>query len=115
MRLFSRIKGPGIIIFKDRTVLTSLYLLKDKGVIDREKEIDAIADYIKRVLTGRCAKFLSIYGSSGLGKTAITRYALSKLLSEGIEQALPIYIVYIDRRTKHSILTELMCFFRAFY
>jgi len=42
-------------------------LLKDEEVIDREKEIDAITDYIKRVLNGRYSKVLFIYSSSGLG------------------------------------------------
>ena len=115
MRLFSHTGNKKKSLFNDKSVLTPLHLLEDDEIVDREKEMKIIADYIKRVLAGLSSKILFIYGSSGLGKTSITRYVLSKLQVEGIEEALPIYINCLDKRTKHSILTELMRFFRAFY
>ena len=48
MKLFSRIEKPKTNLFKDRTALAPHHLLEDHEVIDREKEIEIIADYIKR-------------------------------------------------------------------
>ena len=115
MRLFSEIKRSKVSLFRDKTVLASKHLLEDEEVVDREEEIERIADYIKRVLAEGSFQILFIYGSSGLGKTAITRYVLNKLQTENVEQALPIYVDCIDKNTRHSILSELMRFFRAFY
>ena len=96
MKLFSEIKKSKVSLFKDKTVLTSRHLLEDEEVVDREEEIERIADYIKRVLAEGSFQILFIYGSSGLGKTVITRYVLSKLQVENVAQALPIYIDYRD-------------------
>ena len=53
MRLFSEIKKSKISLFKDKTALTSRHLLEDEEVVDREEEIERIANYIKNASSRR--------------------------------------------------------------
>jgi Cdc6-like AAA superfamily ATPase len=113
--LFSGLKEKGKAqVFKNKSALSSSYLLSEEEVVDREEEIEAIARYIKQVLVGESSKFLLVSGPSGSGKTCIARFVLRKLQEE-VENSLPMYLDCIASSTEHSILTELMRFFRHFY
>lgn len=64
-------------IFKDRDVLTSLYV--PDVLQDREEETEEISQYLGYVLDGATPPSLLVVGVAGTGKTACVRYILGEL------------------------------------
>jgi len=60
-------------------------------IIDREKEQEIIADFLKEVANGRNST-LYIYGIPGIGKTVVTRYVTNQF-EEARENASVIYLI----------------------
>jgi cell division control protein 6 len=62
----------------------------------REKEINEIASTLVPALRGETPSNIFIYGKTGTGKTAVTRYVGDELLRKGVEIGKHINFVYIN-------------------
>lgn len=95
-------------IFKDREVLRHDYL--PKNLPHREEQIKSLGEIVAPVLKGaRCSNGF-IYGKTGTGKTAVTKYVLNQLEEKAKELSAPVKICYVNCRmagTKYRALTKL--------
>ncbi|MEM4312158.1 MAG: orc1/cdc6 family replication initiation protein [Nitrososphaerales archaeon] len=95
-------------LFKDRNVLRSEYI--PKNLPFREEQIKTIAQILSPLLKGsRCSNLL-LYGKTGTGKTAVTKYVLKALEETANSQNLNLKTVYCNTRiagTEYRILYEL--------
>ncbi len=106
MSLFdNRLKGSES-LFIDESVFDLDYL--PHIIKFRENQQKYIADCIKPLLEGRNGKNLVITGTSGIGKTAATRFVLRELEEKGLDdEALPIYINCWKKDTGYKIVLEI--------
>src|SRR5271157_4310030 len=87
-------------IFKDREVLRHDYL-PDK-LPHREDQIRRLGETVAPVLKGARSSNLFIYGKTGTGKTAVTRYVLSHLEFRAKEFNAPVKFCYVNCRMAGS-------------
>jgi cell division control protein 6 len=80
-------REPGIIL--DESVLLPDYMPDEP--LHRERELQAIADSIKPLLTRRTPQNLFIHGPSGTGKTTCIKHILRQL-TEHSSAVLPVYV-----------------------
>jgi len=78
-RVFTRGKTP----FADRDVLSDRYTPDE--LVGRDKELEQYIDYLEPAVWGEEPNNIFLYGKTGVGKTAATRYLLSHL-QEDVEQ-----------------------------
>jgi cell division control protein 6 len=83
-------------IFKDREVLRHDYL-PDK-LPHRDEQIRQIGETMAPVLKGTRGSNVFIYGKTGTGKTAVTKYVLSHLEVKAKEFNAPIKFCYVNCR-----------------
>jgi cell division control protein 6 len=83
-------------IFKDREVLRHDYL--PDRLPHREEQIRRLGETVAPVLKGARSSNLFIYGKTGTGKTAVTRYVLSHLEFRAKEFNAPVRFCYINCR-----------------
>jgi cell division control protein 6 len=87
-------------IFKDREVLRHDYL--PERLPHREDQIRQLGETVATVLKGsRCSNIL-IYGKTGTGKTAVTKYVLSHLETKAKEFGAPARFCYVNCRMAMS-------------
>jgi len=95
-------------IFKDREVLRHDYV-PDK-LPHREEQIYCLGEIIAPVLrSSRCSNVF-IYGKTGTGKTAATKYVLNKLSLKAGELGAPVEVCYVNCRlagTEYRVLSSL--------
>jgi len=95
-------------IFKDREVLRHDYV-PDK-LPHREKQIHCLGEILAPVLrSSRCSNVF-IYGKTGTGKTAATKYVLNKLSLKANELGAPVDVCYVNCRlagTEYRVLSSL--------
>ena len=95
-------------IFKDREVLRHDYL--PNQLPHREDQIRHVGEIVAPLLKGcRCSN-LFIYGKTGTGKTAVTKYVLRKLILKAEEIRVKVNALYINCRfagTEYRILSQL--------
>jgi cell division control protein 6 len=91
-------------IFKDERVLLPDYL--PEMLPHREEQIRQLARNIQPVARGRQPQNTFIYGSPGIGKTAVARYVFREF--EGFANVKTIYINCWDFKTSYAILTQLV-------
>jgi len=92
------VNGPKL--FKDREVLRHDYL-PDK-LPHREDQIRTLGEAVAPVLKeARCSNIF-VYGKSGTGKTAVTKYVLSHLESKAKEYGAQVKFCYINCRMTGS-------------
>ena len=100
------LKGPKI--FKNREVLRPDYVPDE--LPHREEQIRSLGEIVAPVLRGfRCSNVF-IYGKTGTGKTAVTRYVLERLERKARELGAPVNVCYINCRlagTEYRILSAL--------
>jgi len=98
----------GTHIFKDREVLRHDYV-PDK-LPHRERQIHCLGEIVAPVLkSSRCSNVF-IYGKTGTGKTAATKYMLSRLSVKASELGAPIEVCYVNCRlagTEYRVLSSL--------
>jgi len=83
-------------LFRDREVLRHDYI--PESLPHREEQIRHLGEIVAPVLKGtRCSNVL-IYGKTGTGKTAVTKYVLHKLCQKAIEFGSPVKVCYINCR-----------------
>jgi len=87
-------------IFKDREVLRHDYL-PDK-LPHREEQIRQLGETVAPVLKGSRGSNVFIYGKTGTGKTAVTKYVLSHLEAKAKEFNAPVRFCYVNCRMAGS-------------
>ncbi|MEJ2242878.1 MAG: ORC1-type DNA replication protein [Candidatus Bathyarchaeota archaeon] len=95
-------------IFKDREVLRHDYI-PDK-LPHRDKQIHCLGGIVAPVLRCCPCSNVFIYGKTGTGKTAVTKYVLNKLTSKALELGSDIEVCYVNCRlagTEYRILSSL--------
>jgi len=95
-------------IFKDREVLRHDYL-PDK-LPHREMQIRQLGETVAPVLKGARSSNIFIYGKTGTGKTAVTKYVLSHLEVKAKEFNAPVKFCYVNCRlagTEYRVFASL--------
>ncbi len=95
-------------IFKDREVLRHDYV--PEKLPHRDDQIHCLGGMIAPVLRGSPCSNAFIYGKTGTGKTAATKYVLNRLTLKAQELGAPVGICYVNCRlagTEYRILSNL--------
>lgn len=87
-------------IFRDREVLRHDYL--PDRLPHREEQIRQVGQIVAPVLKGARSSNIFIYGKTGTGKTAVTKFVLSHLESKAKEYGAPIRFCYVNCRIEGS-------------
>jgi cell division control protein 6 len=90
----------GLPLFKDREVLRHDYL--PEKLPHREEQIRLLGGTIAPVLRNARCSNIFIYGKTGTGKTAVTKYVLSHLESKAKEYGASVKFCYINCRMTGS-------------
>jgi cell division control protein 6 len=83
-------------LFKDREVLRHDYL--PEKLPHREDQIQQLGETVAPVLRAARCSNIFIYGKTGTGKTAVTKYVLSHLEAKAKEYGAPVKFCYINCR-----------------
>jgi len=97
--VFQRFLGS-VKIFRDREVLRHDYL--PDRLPHREEQIQLLGEMVAPVLKGARSSNVFIYGKTGTGKTAVTKYVLSHLEAKAKEYDAPIKFCYVNSRIAGS-------------
>lgn len=95
-------------IFKNREVLRHDYI--PEKLPHRDKQINCLGGMMAPVLKGSLCSNAFIYGKTGTGKTAATKYVLNKLSLKAQELGAPIGVCYVNCRlagTEYRVLSNL--------
>jgi len=101
---FFKIEG----IFKDRDVLRHDYL--PERLPHREGQIRRLGEIVAPVLKGARCSNIFVYGKTGTGKTAVTKYVLARLEAKAREVGSPVSFCYVNCRlagTEYRVLASL--------
>jgi archaeal cell division control protein 6 len=90
----------GVKLFKDREVLRHDYL--PEKLPHREEQIKLLGQTVAPVLRNSRCSNIFIYGKTGTGKTAVTKYVLSHLESKAKEYGAQVRFCYINCRMTGS-------------
>ena len=90
----------GVKLFKDREVLRHDYL--PEKLPHREQQIKLLGQTVAPVLRNSRCSNIFIYGKTGTGKTAVTKYVLSHLESKAKEYGAQVRFCYINCRMTGS-------------
>jgi cell division control protein 6 len=86
----------GAKLFKDREVLRHDYL--PEKLPHREEQIQRLGETVAPVLKDARCSNIFIYGKTGTGKTAVTKYVLSHLETKAKEYGAPVKFCYVNCR-----------------
>ncbi len=95
-------------IFKDREVLRHDYI--PENLPHRDKQIHCLGEIVAPVLGGSPCSNAFIYGKTGTGKTAATKYVLNKLSLKAQELEASVGVCYVNCRlagTEYRVLSNL--------
>jgi cell division control protein 6 len=87
-------------VFKDREVLRHDYL--PERLPHREDQIRLLGETVAPVLKGARSSNILVYGKTGTGKTAVTKYVLSHLEAKAKEFNAPMRLCYVNCRMAAS-------------
>lgn len=96
-------------VFRDREVLRHDYI--PESLPHREEQIRHLGEMVAPVLKGARCSNIFIYGKTGTGKTAVTKYVLNKLGQKAAELGSPVKVCYINCRlasTEYRVFSN-MC------
>jgi len=83
-------------VFKDREVLRHDYI--PDSLPHRETQIRHLGEMVAPVLKGARCSNIFIYGKTGTGKTAVSKYVLKKLGQKAFDLGIPLKVCYINCR-----------------
>jgi cell division control protein 6 len=83
-------------LFKDREVLRHDYI--PEKLPHREEQIQLLGETVAPVLRAARCSNIFIYGNTGTGKTAVTKYVLSHLETKAKEYGSPVKFCYVNCR-----------------
>ncbi len=95
-------------IFRDREVLRHDYV--PETLPHREEQIHCLGEIVAPVLKNSRCSNVFIYGKTGTGKTAATKYVLNKLSLKAGEVGAPVEVCYVNCRlagTEYRIFSSL--------
>lgn len=95
-------------VFKDREVLRHDYL--PEKLPHREEQIRRLGEAVAPVLKGERCSNIFVYGKTGTGKTAVTKYVLNRLEAKAKDVGASVSFCYVNCRlagTEYRILTSL--------
>ena len=95
-------------IFKNREVLSSAYVPYEFP--HRDEQINDIANILNPALYGARPSNILIYGQTGTGKTAVTKYICKQILAKAESEGKKIHTAYINCKqtnTPYGILTDI--------
>ena len=98
----------GTHVFRNRDVLRHDYI--PHKLPHREKQIHCLGEIVAPVLKGSRCSNIFIYGKTGTGKTAATKYVLNKLSHKSGELGAPVKVCYVNCRlagTEYRVLSSL--------
>ncbi|MEM1524953.1 MAG: orc1/cdc6 family replication initiation protein [Nitrososphaerales archaeon] len=98
----------GRTLFKNAEALRTDYV-PDK-LLFREKQITAVAEVIAPILHGSRCSNLFLYGKTGTGKTAVSKYVLRKLEEKASGIGIPVKFSYCNTRisgTEYRVLSDI--------
>ena len=78
-------------IFLNRDALSPHFI--PETLPNREEQIEELSKTLAPILSGRKPENVFIYGKTGVGKTAVTKYVLKKLESFAMEHRIPVHPV----------------------
>src|SRR3989304_6902866 len=87
-------------LFKDREALRHDYL--PEKLPHRENQIRLLGEAVSPVLKDARGSNIFIYGTTGTGKTAVTKYVLSHLEVKAKEHGAPVKFCYVNCRMNGS-------------
>ncbi len=96
-------------VFKNRDALSPHYV--PNHLPHREAQIEELSRILAPVLSGRKPENVFIYGKTGTGKTAVTKYVLSKLEDFATKKNLPVRGIYVNCRvhnTQHRVFIKIL-------
>ena len=95
-------------IFNDREVLRHDYI--PEKLPHRDKQIQCLGGIVAPVLRNSPCSNVFIYGKTGTGKTAVTKYVLNKLTSRAQQLKTSVEVCYVNCRlagTEYRVLSSL--------
>jgi cell division control protein 6 len=95
-------------VFRDREVLRHEYL--PDRLPHREEQIKCLGETVAPVLKGGRCSNIFVYGKTGTGKTAATKYVLNRLKTKARDFDAPVNICYINCRfsgTEYRVFAQL--------
>jgi cell division control protein 6 len=95
-------------IFKDREVLRPSYTPEE--LPHRDEQIDQLASVLVAAVRGDTPSNVFIYGKTGTGKTACTKYVNNELVDAGQKRDVPIHYIYVNCEvvdTQYRVLTHI--------
>jgi cell division control protein 6 len=95
-------------IFKDREVLRHDYV--PSKLPHREEQIRCLGEIVAPVLRNSRCSNIFIYGKTGTGKTAATKYVLNKVSVKASEVGAPVIVRYVNCRlagTEYRVFSSL--------
>jgi cell division control protein 6 len=95
-------------IFKDREVLRHDYI--PNKLPHREEQIRCLGEIVAPVLRNSRCSNVFIYGKTGTGKTAVTKYVLNKVSLKATELGAPVVVRYVNCRlagTEYRVFSSL--------
>jgi cell division control protein 6 len=98
----------GVKLFKDREVLRHDYL--PEKLPHRENQIRLLGEAVSPVLRDARCSNIFIYGNTGTGKTAVTKYVLSHLEIKAKDYGAPVRFCYVNCRmtgTEYRVFANL--------
>ncbi|MCP8315754.1 MAG: orc1/cdc6 family replication initiation protein [archaeon] len=95
-------------LYKNRNALRSDYI--PSKLPFREKQIVSVGESLAPLLHGSKCSNLLIYGKTGTGKTAVTKYVLTRLEEKASKEGLKLKFAYSNTRiagTEYRILSDI--------
>ena len=95
-------------IFKDKKPLDHRYL--PEKLVHRDDQIKQIARYWVDVLDGVTPSNVTLYGKTGTGKTAASKFAREQLIEISCQESSFVKVIYIrctDYTTEYQVIAEL--------
>lgn len=92
-------------LFLDRNVLSAHYI--PETLPHREKQIEEIMKILAPALSGKRSHNLFIYGKTGVGKTAVTKHVINRLLEVRKKYNVSVDTIYVNCRvvnTKYQVM-----------